>query len=239
MRALASAVLILLVVAGAARADDRRRLIAVLDIKVEGVPAEIATQFQNSLESQLDSKRYWLVTRAKMKERMAASTRWTDGCLLGKCLLDVHTQTGADLVLLASLSGSGTSYGYVVTLVRTDVGEAVAQQSDRCDVCTMNEVMTNATLATIQLINAVPDTLPDRNAERAAAVELATAPLKQEVARDRRRVKHLGVGLTIAGLVVGGVGAGLLATQGTKPAAMGVAGAGLGALVGGLTILTF
>ena len=49
---------------------------------------------------------------------MANSTKWTEGCVVGACLREVETQTGADLVLLAALTGAGTSFGYVVTLVR-------------------------------------------------------------------------------------------------------------------------
>jgi len=225
--------------ASAAHAEDKRRVIGILDIKVDGVPPDVATQFQNALESQLDSKRYWLSGRVKMKERMSSSTKWTDGCLVGKCLFDVKTQTGAELVLHAALSGSGTSYGYVVTLLRTDVGEVVAQQQDRCDVCTLNEVMTNATLATIALINAVPDELPDDAAERHASVALATAPLELRIAKLQKRPRKLGMGLTIAGLVVAGAGVGLYLALDKPDYALGIAGAGGGVLLGGVTILAF
>ena len=52
--------------------------------------------------------------------------------------------------------------------------------------------------------------------------------------------KHVGIGLTIVGLVVGGAGIGLYAaTAKDRSMFAGVAGVGLGALVGGLTILTF
>ena len=217
---------------------ETRRVIAVLDIHVEGVPSEMAQQFQNSLEAQLDSKRYWLATRAKVRERMMLSTRWTDGCNVGKCLLDVKTQTGAELVLLAALSGSGTSFGYVVTLMRSDVGEVVTQMSDRCDVCTLNEVMTNATLATIQLINAVPDQLPDREAERHAAVALAIKPLTTDLGALRQTKRRAGLALTIAGLVATGLGAALYFNH-DKPAYLAIAAGGAGIVVGGLTVLTF
>ena len=62
-----------------------------------------------------------------MHEMMANSTKWTEGCVVGSCLHEVKTQTGAELVLLAALTGSGTSFGYVVTLVRTDTGRMLAQ----------------------------------------------------------------------------------------------------------------
>lgn len=217
---------------------ENRRLIAVLEVHADGMPAEIANQFQNSLEQQLDSNRYWLVPRAKVKERMSASTRWTDGCVVGKCLSDVKAQTNADLVLLATLSGAGTSFGYVVTLVRTDVGEVVAQQGDRCDVCTLNEAMTNATLATIQLINAAPDVLPDREAEQRARTLALRAPLDREIEHAATVKRRVGFALALIGLAVGGVGTGLYFNH--KQAGYGaIAAGGAGLLVGGATVLTF
>ena len=44
------------------------------------------------------------------------------------------------------LTGSGTSFGYAVTVVRTDNGRVLAQESSRCDVCMVKEAMTEATL---------------------------------------------------------------------------------------------
>ena len=229
--------------AGTAMADspkpEARRVIGILDIRVEGMPAEVASQFQNSLETQLDSKRYWLSGRSKMRERMLSSTRWADGCLVGKCLFDVKTQTGAELVIVAALSGSGTSYGYVVTLLRTDIGTVVAQQTDRCDVCTLNEAMTNATLATIQLINAVPDKLPDDEAERHASVELATGPLQKELAKARRANKTPGIVLTVAGLAVAAAGVAVYFAADKPSYAPAIWAAGGGLALGGVTILAF
>ncbi|MCX5746836.1 MAG: hypothetical protein NT062_30555 [Proteobacteria bacterium] len=104
--------------------------------------------------------------------------------------------------------------------------------------CTLNEVMTNATLATIQLINAVPDQLPDDEAERHAAVSLAVVPLQRDLAQVRHTAKRTGLALAIGGLVVGGLGAALYLTT-DKPYALAVSGVGGGLLAGGVTILAF
>ncbi len=53
------------------------------------------------------------------------------------------------------------TFRYVVTLVRTDNGQVLAQ-AERCDVCTESEATGNALLATIKLMNAIPNQLPDR-----------------------------------------------------------------------------
>ena len=94
-----------------APADDKRRIVGVLDVRVEGVPKEVARQFQNELEKQLDSREYWLAPQQRIREMMANSTKWTEGCLVGLCLSELKAVTGAELVLLASISGSGTSFG--------------------------------------------------------------------------------------------------------------------------------
>ena len=86
-----------------------QRIVGVLDVRVDGVPPEIAAQFQQQLEAQVDTKHFWLAPRSRMRETMTNSTRWTEGCVVGACLGEVKKQTNADLVLLVALNGSGTS----------------------------------------------------------------------------------------------------------------------------------
>ena len=214
-----------------------QRIVGVLDVRVEGVPPEIAAQFQQQLEVQLDTKHFWLAPRSRMHEMMANSTKWTEGCVVGACLREVKTQSGADLVLLAALTGSGTSFGYVVTLVRTDTGAVLEQKSERCDVCTVSEALANATLATVQLLNNVPDKLPD--AEHDAKVRLAQvqATADTQVAAAKHHPHAVATGVLITGLAVAAGGAGLYFAN--KDAGVATAAAGGGLVLGGLIALTF
>jgi len=41
-----------------------------------------------------------------MKAAMMRATRWTDGCFVGRCLAAMRAQSGAELILLAALTGS-------------------------------------------------------------------------------------------------------------------------------------
>ncbi len=221
---------------------DNRRIVGILDVKVDGVAPEIASAFQANLEAQLDSKHYWLAPRARMKELMANSTKWTEGCVVGMCLQEVRTQTRAELVLLAALTGSGTSFGYVVTLVRTDTGRVLAQEQERCDVCTVSEALSAATLATIKILNAVPDTLPDDSADHRAALEIAIHPLEAKVAKLSSSAHHhttLGVTMTVVGLVAAIAGTVAYYTQDHTNYGVGAAAAGAGLAVGGVVTLTF
>jgi hypothetical protein len=215
----------------------KRRIVGILDVKVEGVPPEIAAQFEKNLNAQNDQNRFWIAPQQRMRDMMANSTKWTDGCVIGKCLREVKTQTGADLVLIASRTGSGTSFGYVVTLVRTDNGRVLAQEAERCDVCTVNEALSAATAATVKILNAVPDELPDANAAADAQVALATRSLHEQLSHERHHGTLLGVSLASAGLIAGGVGALLYGQDHTAGVATIAAGAGVAA--GGVVVLTF
>jgi hypothetical protein len=217
---------------------DGKRIVGILELKVEGVPPELAAQVERNLAEQVDLKHFWVAPQQRLHALMANSTHWTEGCLVGKCLREVKVQTGADLVLLAALTGSGTSFGYVVTLVRTDTGNVLDQKTDRCDVCTVNEALAAATAATVKLLNDVPEQLPDPAGVAAARVATATRTDGPAVEHGHSHTRAVGTTLAIAGLVVGGVGAALYATNHTTPGTAMIA-AGGGVLASGVLVLTF
>jgi hypothetical protein len=242
LRAACVIALALMAIGAPAVADPNagKTLVGILEVRVEGGSKEMQAKFEQQLEQQLDSKQYWLANRAAMRDRLKFSTRWTEGCVIGDCIAEVRTQTQAQLVLLAALSGSGTSFGYVVTLVRTDTGRVLAQKSERCDVCTIDEAMTEATLATIQLLNDIPPKLPEENAViEAAAARAKVSAVEGQMRAGHRHTNHIGTAIAIAGLAVaaGGVGAYLGLDH---PAwGLGVAGAGAGLALAGVVVLTF
>lgn len=216
-----------------------RRIVGLLEVRVDGAAPEVAAEFEHALEEQLDTTSYWLAGRAKMRERMQFATKWVDGCVSGPCLAEVRTQTGAELVVLAVLTGSGTSFGYAVTIVRTDNGRVLAQESSRCDVCMVKEAMTEATLATLRLLNAVPERLPDESAEQGAQIDMAVGKLVRRIESRERTWSRRGLRLALVGLGVAATGFGLYLTQDRPDWAliMTAAGGGLGA--GGVVVLTF
>ena len=221
---------------------DKRRVVAVLDVRVgDGVPPEIAAQFQKDLDAQMDPKHYWLASHNRVKELMANSTKWTDGCLSGPCLHEVKAQTNADIVLLASLTGSGTSFGSVITLVRTDNGRVLQQKVQRCDVCPLNEALSTATMTAVKLLNEIPEQLPDDLELTRDAVESTKRPLEKRIADLEEAQHHHGTGLTllISGLAAVGAGIAIYETQNKSASGLGVAGAGAGLALGGVIVLTF
>ncbi len=218
---------------------EKRRMVGILDVRVDGVPNEIKAQFERGLEEQLDTKVYWLSSRAQMRERMKFSTKWTEGCLVGGCLAELRTQTSAELVLLAAFNGSGTSFGHVVTIVRTDNGRVLSQESGRCEVCTVNEAMAEATLATMRLLNAVPDQLPDEAGDHSVAMDLVATASKTQLSEMHGRVRRRGIALTVVGLAALGAGIATYVLQDKPAYAVAITAAGGGLLVGGVVVLSF
>lgn len=219
---------------------DRRRTVSLLDVRIEGLPEDVKDSFRHQLEEQIDTKRYWLADREYVRQMLQRSTKWTDGCLVGNCLSVIRTQSGAELVLLAALSGSGTSFGYVVTLIRTDTGHVVDQESDRCDVCRVNEVIRGATLAAVDLLTKAPDQLPDEAAEQAARVDRAVSPLQGELAERDHHTTRIGIALLAVGLVGAITGGALYLLDDSRPSyALGTATGGLAMAAGGVVVLTF
>jgi hypothetical protein len=220
-------------------AADPRYTVALLEVRVEGLPDVVKDELWRQLDQSIDTKRFWLPDRKYMKSRMMGSTKWTEGCVVGPCLSEVHTHTGADLVLLAALSGSGTSFGYVVTLIRTDTGQVVEQEADRCDVCTVNEAVSGATLAAGRLLSNVPDKLPDEAAEQTAAMEREIGKAREQVTAYDHHTTKIGTVLTAVGLAAAITGLALYVAQDqpTYAAATAVGGSALAA--SGLIVLKF
>lgn len=219
---------------------DRRRMVALLEVRVEGLSDDVKESFRRQLEEQIDTKRYRFADRTFMKSAMMRSTKWTDGCVVGRCLAEIRAHAGAELVLLAALTGSGTSFGYVVTLIRTDTGRVVEQESDRCDVCTVAEVMGRATLGAVEVLNNVPDKLPDEAADQLAAMDRAVGKVKDELAARDRRDNRIGITLLAIGLAGAIAGGALYMTNDDRPSyAVATAVGGLGLATGGLVVLEF
>lgn len=218
---------------------EKRRTVGILEVRVDGVPDDVRIQFERSLEKQLDTAHYWLSTRTQMRERMKFSTKWTEGCFVGTCLGEVRTQTNAELVLLAALSGSGTSFGFVITVLRTDTGKMIAQEASRCDVCTVSEAMTEATLASVKLLDAVPDKLPDEAGDQGAAVDVAVGVVKQQLATAQHHTSRVGLTMTLVGLAVAGAGTAAYFLADKPAYSYAVIGGGGGLALGGVAVLTF
>ncbi|MBA3503903.1 MAG: hypothetical protein M4D80_40810 [Myxococcota bacterium] len=220
----------------------KERIVGILDVRGPTTADELT--FERNLEDQLDTNTYWLAPRAIMRERLRNSTKWTEGCLVHHCLQEVRVQTSADVVILAALTGSGTSFGFVVTVVRTDTGKVVAQETERCDVCTFTETMNTAVLATIKLLNQVPPKLPDETAQAGAAVDLAVQmavqPLEKKLdVANKKNNNTLGIVMTVVGIAVAGGGTAWYFADDKNKMGLATATGGGGLALGGIGVLAF
>lgn len=217
-------------------ANDPRKIIGILDVRIDGAPPEVGAQFQKDLDAQVDPKHYFLAPRVRMHEIMEGSTRWTEGCVVGPCLQELRKQTNASIVLLASLTGSGTSFGWVITLVRTDSGNVLSQRAERCDVCTVDEALRNATRAAVDLLSAIPEQLPDEHATPEPTV--SAEPYEHEIESLHHDHTVVGVTLLVTGLAAAAASAAVYYGV-DHDAGLGIAGAGAGLVLGSILAFSF
>lgn len=240
--AIATAALVALTTAASSRAEadaPSKRVVAILDVNVEGIPPEATAQFEQRLDQQLDTSRFWIASAKSTHEHLANSTSWTDGCVVGACMREVKAQAGAELALLATLTGSGTSFGYVVTLVRTDTGNVLSQKAARCDVCTVTDAIQGASDAVRALLDAVPAKLPDPGADRAAALAAAERDREVSFARVHKEHRRYGLGLALSGAVAAIAGASWYMSDSHARGGALVSGLGVGTAASGVLVLTF
>jgi hypothetical protein len=211
-----------------APAAPKKKIIGILDVRVDGVSSTAAGKFETSIEDGLGSTEYWVATRKRMREILAGSG-WSEGCTVGPCLLEVKRQTGADLVVDAYFQGSGSSYRFVVTLVDTASGAVTAQVADHCDVCTLTEALDSAALATIGLVHGAEGT-------EALTAAHATAPSPTPPPSPVRPLRRTAM-LLIAAAVIAGGSAAYFAHTGDNKLGYAAGGAAGGLGVAGIAVL--
>jgi hypothetical protein len=101
-----------------------------------------------------------------------------------------------------------------------------------------------ATLATIKLLNELPEKLPDETAQQGAAVEVAVdtavARSRKKLVAEKRGNTRAGVALTVVGLAAVAAGAAAYLLQDERPDyGLATAAAGGGLAVGGIVVLAF
>ena len=109
------------------------------------------------------------------------------------------------LVLVARIQGEGSNYSFVITLVDTKTGMYTSQIADSCAVCTIEEAISTATMATIALLMGTGGAEVSKFSASAAA----TTDLKAF-----KRVKPLRTSFRRTGLIFLGVGVLAVATTG-------------------------
>jgi len=227
------ALLLLCAWQGEARSEDN--LVGILSIDTNGVSDATAEQFEAQVEEALEGDGKHAVSRKALRERLQGS-EFLEGCYFGPCLTALRVASGVPLVLVARIQGEGSSYSFVITLVDTKTGMFTAQVAQTCPVCTVDEAIMTATLATIDLLNGGEIASGPTPTETAKAAVTQAKKAKASTQRENTSLRHVGwafVGLGVASGVLGGV----LWNQGDHRD-LGIAGiaSGVALATGGITM---
>jgi hypothetical protein len=230
--AIGAALIVLLGVPTVARAqvsDDE--IVGILHFEADGISETVAQRFEQSIEAGLADNGFKVAPRKRLLELLGRSS-YVAGCRFGPCLEEVYRNTDIRLVLVGRVTAVGPSYTVLMTLLDTRVGRPTSQVVDRCEVCTVEEAMTGATLAVVELVTGAGtavvdpalgptsrDKIPDFRAQLAAR--------RNELADRRRRLRRAALFFVGAAALAGGAGGYLIATDRDQRGlpAVGAAGA--------------
>lgn len=172
--------------------------IGVLEVETYGVSTTAGEKFEESVEETLaDVGRK--VVRSRAVAQMLASSEYITGCTFGPCMREVEKATKLSRVLVARIQGEGQTYSVVVSLVDTATGYLIAQVAQSCPVCTVDEAISTATLAVVELVN---EKAPESAVPAATRVSVERPAPPDGGDRAARRVRRTGW-LLLAGGVVG------------------------------------
>lgn len=209
--------------------DDPDR-IGVLEVETYGVSEAAAGKFEESVEETLADVGRVVERSAEVKKKLADS-EYVTGCTFGPCLKEVERATKLSRVLVARIQGEGQTYSVVVSLVDTSTGYLVAQVAQSCPVCTVDEAISTATLAVVELVNARD---PETEAPAARTVHVdRPAPAGEGAARRVRRTGWVLLAVGVAGAAAGA----WLWSEDHEPGGGAALGAGGGLALAGVTAL--
>lgn len=222
---------------GAAHADED--LVGILSIDATGVSGAAAEQFETEVEQALTGLGRHSVSRKALRERLQGS-EYLEGCYFGPCLTALRVASGVPLVLVARIQGEGSSYSFVITLVDTKTGLLTAQVAQTCPVCTVDEAIMTATLATITLLSGGDEAVVspgDTGDSGASLVSGSTTPTKP--AKSNKALRTTGWIFLGVGMAAAAAGAYLFEMEDERDLGIAGAAAGTGLLTGGVTMLLF
>ena len=211
---------------------EGRDAIGVLEVRTYGVSEAAGEKFEQSVEETLADVGFRVVRSGAVQEKLREGD-YVPGCTFGPCMREVNRLTGLRRVLVARVQGVGQSYSVVVSLVETESGQLVSQVAQSCPVCTVEEAISTATLAVVELITAREAATGPAPANGAAG----GGPSDPDRAAAGRRVRRAGWILLGVGVAAGAVGGTLLATGERDAGLPLVAGGGAFALSGITSLL--
>jgi hypothetical protein len=178
--------------------------VGILEVDTVGVSDATGDTFELSIEQALAAVHVPVVRSHAVREKLATSD-FVHGCAFGPCLRAVARATGLKRLLTARIEGAGKSYSVVVSLVETDEGRLLSQVAQSCPVCTVEEAISTATRAVVELVTR-------REGEARSGSEVVEMPDDPErIASKKKHVRRMGLAFTavaaaalVAGVVLAG-----------------------------------
>jgi hypothetical protein len=168
--------------------------VGILLVATPGIEAAAADKLESEVVLGAEAV-LRVVPREELAERAGTLI---SGCTFGPCLRQIYDRAKIELVLVARISQVGSSYEFVISLVDTRSGIPTSQVAESCDVCTVDEALHTATLATVALVTGTG------GAEVTAPGGDPTAAVTAETSAESERRQRL---LRNAGLIFVGTGA--------------------------------
>jgi hypothetical protein len=183
------------------------RSIAVLEFRYADMPKALVEQVRQRLLLTLGTQGYKEVLAEEAVSKKMREMSVPPGCTIGPCLSRVGRLLQVQRALTGGISGQGSSYDLSLTLLETGGGTALAQVTQRCDVCNFKEVEETAARALVQLQQqalvylSTRATLTVTSAPRGAAMLLDGLPVGQTpvtviIAPGRHTIEVSARGLT-------------------------------------------
>lgn len=222
-------------VASPSSAQADKDLVGILSIDTSGVSEATAEQFEAQVEEALKGVGRHSVSRKALRERLQGS-EFLEGCYFGPCLTALRVASGVPLVLVARIQGEGSSYSFVITLVDTKTGMFTAQVAQTCPVCTVDEAIMTATLATIDLLSPSGEAAINPDGTKLSAEQGGSENAKRPSIGPLRTAGWLFLGAGFAAAAAGGY---LLLQDERRDLSIGGLASGAALFTGGATILLF
>ena len=130
---------IVMMLAGVVRAapTDHPR-VALLKIDFVGLNADMRGRFVGVLMQSLRQAGYDVMEQDAAQSKLQAAGV-PPGCVTGPCLTDVGRVLGVQRVVVGGIGATGSNYDITLTLLETQKGGQVAQSTEQCAVCTLDE----------------------------------------------------------------------------------------------------
>jgi len=114
--------------------------VAIVEFRHINVPANLAEAVRARIRGGFIDQGYRLVLSEESVSKKMQELGVPPGCTLGPCLARIGQLLNVDRAVTGGISAQGSSYDLSLTLLETGGGTALAQVTQRCDVCNFKEV---------------------------------------------------------------------------------------------------